>query len=139
MSTPPSTSRSHVRANSQLADERALQDEERKGLLSGIDHDEDDVAPELIKAASPFRSSHETWPSRRVALISVAFLTSLIFGGIFALSFFYTTPKKAHPDLDYNGHTLRSNGTHSFKRTVVVVSIDGLRYAAPLRGHDLVC
>ena len=128
MSTSASTSRSHIKINPRLADERALQDEERKRLLSGIDNDENhDIAPELIKAANPLHSSQEIWPSRRVAIISVAFLTILIFGGIFALSFFYSAPTKAHPDLDYKGHTLRSNGTHSFKRTVVVVSIDGLR------------
>ena len=127
MSTSASTYRSHIKVNSRLADEKALQDEERKRLLPGIDNDENDIAPELIKAANPFHSNQETWPSRRVAIISVAFLTILIFGGIFALSFFYSAPTKAHPDLDYKGHTLRSNGTHSFKRTVVVVSIDGLR------------
>ena len=127
MSNSLSTSHSHIKDNSRLADERALQDDERKHLLSGTDNDENDIPPELIKAANPFHSSQETWPSRRVAIISVIFLTALIFGGIFALSFFYSAPRKAHPDLDYNGHTLRSNGTHSFKRTVVVVSIDGLR------------
>lgn len=33
-----------------------------------------------------------------------------------------------HPNLSFHGSQLRSNGTHDFKRTVVMVSIDGLRW-----------
>ena|ERR1700731_4739985 len=33
----------------------------------------------------------------------------------------------SHDHLYFNGDTLRSNGTHDFKRTVLIVSIDGLR------------
>ncbi|PFH53376.1 hypothetical protein AMATHDRAFT_138050 [Amanita thiersii Skay4041] len=32
-----------------------------------------------------------------------------------------------HPNLRFTGSELRSNGTHDFKRTVLIVSIDGLR------------
>ncbi|KIY45676.1 nucleotide pyrophosphatase [Fistulina hepatica ATCC 64428] len=32
-----------------------------------------------------------------------------------------------HPNLAFHGDVLRSNGTHDFKRTVLLVSIDGLR------------
>jgi len=96
------------------------EDEELKGLLAGVDASDD---PDIT--SRPAYS--ESWPSKRMAIITVVFLITLILGGIFALSFFYTTPKRAHPDLDFQGHALRSNGTHNFKRTVVIVSIDGLR------------
>ena len=32
-----------------------------------------------------------------------------------------------HPNAQFGGQVLRSNGTHDFKRTVLIVSIDGLR------------
>lgn len=98
----------------------ALADEERKGLLAGIDASDD-----IHHDNTP--PSPQSWPSRRAAILTVICLVMLLFGGIFALSFFYTTPKPIHPDLDFQGHTLRSNGTHNFKRTLIIVSIDGLR------------
>jgi hypothetical protein len=114
----PSPIPSHVRSKSSLA--ARAQDEEMKGLLAGVDGSDDhDATPRPI--------SSESWPSNRMAIITVVFLVTLIFGGIFALSFFYTTPERAHPDLDFQGHAVRSNGTHNFKRTVLIVSIDGLR------------
>lgn len=111
----------HTHPEPSFADETALQDEERKGLLAGIDAT-DDIRQ---KESRPVQS--ESWPSPRVAIISLVSLVILVLGGVFALAFFYTTPKSAHPDLDFQGNVLRSNGTHNFKRTVVIVSIDGLR------------
>lgn len=34
---------------------------------------------------------------------------------------------RTHPNSEFNGAELRSNGTHDFKRTVLIFSIDGLR------------
>lgn len=108
----------HVRSNSSAKE--TITEEERKGLLSGVDDsDEHDL---------PTPQPSESWPSKRVAIGASAFLITLIIGGIFSLSFFYTTPSTAHPDQNYQGHAVRSNGTHNFKRTVLIVSIDGLRY-----------
>lgn len=95
-------------------------DGEREGLLAGVDasddHDTNHQPP-----------TSESWPSTRMAIVIVILLVTLLFGCSFALFYFYTTPTPAHPDLEFNGHTLRSNGTHNFKRTVLIVSIDGLR------------
>jgi hypothetical protein len=101
---------------------KRAKDEELKGLLAGID----DSDNHHTSSESPPTYS-ESWPSTRTAIIAIIFLFGIVIGGIFALSFFYTTPKGAHPDLDFQGHALRSNGTHNFKRTLVIVSIDGLR------------
>jgi hypothetical protein len=109
----------HSHTKSTLAAERA-EDEERKGLLAGIDASDEHDSNSLL-------ASSESWPSQRTAATTIVFLITLVFGGIFALSFFYTTPKPAHPDLHFQGQALRSNGTHNFKRTVLIVSIDGLR------------
>jgi hypothetical protein len=100
-----------------------LANEEREGLLAGIDASDDYRRDN--KATRPAFS--EAWPSKRMAVITVISLISLLVGSAFALAFFYTTPPPAHPDLDFQGHALRSNGTHNFKRTVIMVSIDGLR------------
>lgn len=108
------------RARSNSSAKEAITEEERKGLLSGVD-DSDQLD-------LPTQSSSESWPSKRVAIGASVFLITLIIGGIFSLSFFYNTPSTAHPDQDYQGHAVRSNGTHNFKRTVLIVSIDGLRY-----------
>jgi hypothetical protein len=109
----------HVRSKSSLATAKR-KDEELRGLLAGVDASDDHDSSSLPTTSEP-------WPSKRMAIITVISLIMLIAGGIFALLFFYTTPKRAHPDLDFTGHALRSNGTHNFKRTVIIVSIDGLR------------
>jgi hypothetical protein len=109
---------SNVRSGSSSS--APTKDEELVGLLAGAD-DSDDHHTSFRPASS------DSWPSKGMAIVTIVFLITLLLGGIFALSFFYTTPKRAHPDLDFQGLALRSNGTHNFKRTVVIVSIDGLR------------
>ena len=124
--TMSSTILPHSRSKSSVGVER-VEDEERKGLLAGIDaSDNHDTTPRPTFS--------ESWPSRGTAIVTIIFLITLVFGGIFALSFFYTTPKPAHPDLEFHGHALRSNGSHNFKRTVLMVSIDGLRWRQTFPG-----
>jgi hypothetical protein len=53
-----------------------------------------------------------------VILAGTAALTKTLFFGPAVLN---------HPNLLFHGSQLRSNGTHDFKRTVLMVSIDGLR------------
>ncbi|KAJ7600864.1 Phosphodiest-domain-containing protein [Mycena floridula] len=98
--------------------------EERKGLLSDTisfpDHDDDDH--ELgLDLTSNQRSG---WSSNRIIITAVAFILLLICG-TFARTFLISSA--THPNLLFHGNDLRSNGTHEFKRTVLIVSIDGLR------------
>ncbi|KAH9041999.1 Phosphodiest-domain-containing protein [Lactarius pseudohatsudake] len=90
--------------------------EEREGLLSGVG------TPSISEAdtskASPFRQQ-----STRLSLAGIGVLLGLI------LSVFYwlRVPPCSVNNLHFGGQTLRSNGTQNFKRTVLLVSIDGLR------------
>lgn len=69
----------------------------------------------------------DAWSRRR--LTSVAGLLILLLLGAVLLRPLIA-PKartKTHPNSKFNGAVLRSNGTHDFKRTVLIFSIDGLR------------
>ncbi|VDB91851.1 unnamed protein product [Peniophora sp. CBMAI 1063] len=102
--------------------EDALAPEETKGLLSESDsHFADAPNPEDVFARQPKRS----W-KRSLGLGS---LLALVLLGVYSGAVVYRrsealTRAKA---LHFEGDELRSNGTHEFKRTVLVVSIDGLR------------
>jgi hypothetical protein len=48
---------------------------------------------------------------------------------VFGVFYWLSAPPSSIRALHFNGDTLRSNGTHDFKRTVLLVSIDGLRNA----------
>ena len=103
--------------------------EERKGLLSNFDvEDRDNSEPpryEDEEYAEPRR--HTPLRKKRIACIAGGFIT-LILGASFLVPLSRvwcggmggasrpTDPSK-----------LLSNGTHEFKRTVLLVSIDGLR------------
>jgi hypothetical protein len=56
---------------------------------------------------------------------SVLRLMIVLVLGIF---FLCTPPKLEPPGINLQGHSLYSNGTHDFKRTVILVSIDALRF-----------
>jgi hypothetical protein len=91
-------------------------EEERKGLLTD---------PETVKSDDQIPPT--TW-SRRVAGLAVAIL-ALIVCGFVARTLLLASPPTTRPraSLHFNGDTLRSNGTHDFKRTLLIVSIDGMR------------
>lgn len=103
--------------------------EERKGLLSHFDVDDRDNGEPPRYEDEEYAEPRERTPLRkkRVAWIAGSFI-ALILGGSFLVPVSRawcggmgaasrpTDPSK-----------LLSNGTHEFKRTVLIVSIDGLR------------
>jgi len=91
--------------------------EEREGLLSGVDTEAKELKQSSLGHLLSFGLT-------RISVV-VAGLLGLVFG---LLCWFSASPSPITP-LHFNGDTLRSNGTHDFKRTVILVSIDGLRYA----------
>jgi hypothetical protein len=98
--------------------------EERKGLLSGVDALPVSEADESKLSRAWFnRALLSCGPTRVVAVIGA------IFGLVFGVSYWLSAPPCSVKALHFNGDTLRSNGTHEFKRTVLLVSIDGLRDA----------
>ena len=94
--------------------------EERKGLLSGVDTLP--VSEAEPKLSPLWRNSTLPFGPARIAVV-IGALFGLVLGGLYWL---YAPPCSARA-LHFNGDTLRSNGTHDFKRTVMLVSIDGLR------------
>jgi hypothetical protein len=92
--------------------------EEREGLLSGGENLED---------YDHFKStdlSQKPWPRNKIVGAVVAFLLILV-GGVFARTLLVSPPTQW--TAIHEGDGLVSNGTHDFKKTVVIVSIDGLR------------
>lgn len=91
--------------------------EEGLGLLSGV-HD----------SSSKYSEPNQTWTRRKVVASMLLFIFFLVSGA--SIRSFYFRPDFASSSHNYwssgKGDT-RSNGTHEFKRTVVLVSIDGLR------------
>jgi hypothetical protein len=90
-------------------------DEEREGLLSGAPRKPDDV-PEASTG----------WSRRRVAIVGGA-LVLLLISAAFAPALL-GRGRARRPTPPVHGGDLQSNGTHDFRRTVLIVSIDGLRY-----------
>lgn len=98
---------------------KALVDEERKGLLANVDDSADISEPEL--QARPL--------ARKRIVVTAAVLIALLVTGAFARTLLLSSPvgRQIHPSW-FTGDEIRSNGTHDFQRTVLIVSIDGLRY-----------
>ena len=95
--------------------------EEREGLLSGVDTFSASEAEKLKQSSLCHLLS---FGLARIAVVAAGLLC-LIFG----LLYWFSAPPSSITPLHFNGDTLRSNGTHDFKRTVLLVSIDGLRDA----------
>lgn len=94
--------------------------EERKGLLweEGEDtypHEDETIPP-------PSRSSQR----RRCCIASS--LIALILAAVVTPALYYWS-RPSRPVADFDNQKLRSNGTHYFKKTSLIVSIDGLRCA----------
>lgn len=95
--------------------------EEIKGLLSESDSHFSDAPLEDVFARQPKRS----W-KRNLGLGSLlAFALLGVYSGavVYRRSQALVRAKALH----FEGDELRSNGTHEFRRTVLLVSIDGLR------------
>ncbi|KAK2459691.1 hypothetical protein APHAL10511_008336 [Amanita phalloides] len=99
------------------------QDEENKALLSA---ELEEGAPSWADSDTAVveASRANTWGriarNSAIALVILAMLA-------FAKNMLFKTDSRVHPNLVFHGAELRSNGTHDFKRTVLMVSIDGLR------------
>ncbi|OAX37436.1 Phosphodiest-domain-containing protein [Rhizopogon vinicolor AM-OR11-026] len=91
--------------------------DERRSLLSNVDVVLDDQPEFEEKPTSPALSS-----KKRKPLAGFLFLLSLIL----AITGFELWPRSQH-DTRIGRHALYSNGTHEFKKTVLMVSIDGFR------------
>jgi hypothetical protein len=90
--------------------------EERRGLLSGI--------------YTPFISDADTSKPSPLCDRSIYLpitLIGVLLGLILSASYWLYTPPHLVNSLHFDDQSLRSNGTQEFKRTVVLVSIDGLR------------
>ncbi|KAH0585957.1 hypothetical protein H2248_007243 [Termitomyces sp. 'cryptogamus'] len=114
------SSASHTGKMTWLSNKPQIHVEEEEGLLSGA------PSPGL-KQDSEFVDTN-TWSSKRIVgtatffialLVSGAFVRTLLCGPV--------TPSTHRLSGWYKGDNLLSNGTHEFKRTVLIVSIDGLR------------
>ncbi|KAL6308356.1 Phosphodiest-domain-containing protein [Sparassis latifolia] len=114
-----------VRRSLTLEELGANVDEERKRLLSDGDRpfddddgleDEDNVPPVSYWARY-----------RRIVLVTTSLLVSLIFAIVFLPTLAGLVYPSPRPSADFNSRRLRSNGTHDFRKTALIVSIDGLR------------
>ncbi|KAF8630839.1 hypothetical protein AX17_005198 [Amanita inopinata Kibby_2008] len=100
-----------------------VDDEENKALLHSDVEGGGSIWKHLDTAVVR-ASETNTW--RRIARNSVFVLAALIIGAI-VRTVLLGPISRTHRNLTFCGSELRSNGTHEFKRTVLIVSIDGLR------------
>jgi len=102
--------------------------EERKGLLNTRENDHDDS--DSINSFSEDVSDSKSWSKRKITLVAAAVIGLLITGTLTRTALFGNPIRmQQHAQKsEFSGDVLRSNGTESFKRTVIIVSIDGLRY-----------
>ncbi|KAF9242638.1 alkaline-phosphatase-like protein [Melanogaster broomeanus] len=100
--------------------DEARDDEERRALLSNVDGDVE-VHPKLLNSTSSPPSSKSPLTRNWKLLASLSALVLLGLGGAA-----YFRMCVSHKPARQRGE-LFSNGTHEYKRTVVLISIDGLR------------
>lgn len=98
-----------------------VEDEENKALLQEEDGHVDWRQPDItiLKAS---RTTSWRQVARKSVLVLVVLATGLLIRAIW-----FQHSNDSHPNLTFHGSEMRSNGTHDFKRTVLMVSIDGLR------------
>ena len=114
-----SSSAAYLGSPSKPAQKRRDSIEEEEGLLSGISD-----------TSSKYPETRRPWSRGKIILTAVFFIFLLISGAfVRSLSWKPVPPPSQSHSLWFTGEgELRSNGTHDFKRTVILVSIDGLRY-----------
>jgi hypothetical protein len=98
-------------------------DEEREGLLSSGDYPDSSYPPTKCGSSDPPPTS---WSRKKLVATAISLILLLICGA-FARSVLFRSQPRAQTSLHFEGKSLRSNGTHDFKRTALIVSIDGLR------------
>ncbi|KAJ3731207.1 Phosphodiest-domain-containing protein [Lentinula guzmanii] len=98
--------------------------EEREGLLTASDEYDsfDDPFGKDLKAEPDDEAG---WSRSKIVNTATGFILLLIFGAFARV--LLRSPRQTHPNLSFNGDYIRSNGTHDFRRTALIVSIDGLR------------
>ena len=104
---------------------QSVDDDERKALISPEDRRFDDVHYDEEENAElgppPTRS-------RRCLVFSVLFFSLLLLFIAIPVQRFFWGPSKTTVKPQLRTQGLLSNGTHDFKKTAIIVSIDGLRY-----------
>ena len=95
----------------------ADRDEERTGLLSADERTLDD---DIRVPSRPHRTR------KLLVGISIGFIVSLL-GALFGRPLLHTVWPRPKQKPDFDNRLLRSNGTHYFKKSALIVSIDGLR------------
>ncbi len=100
--------------------------EEREGLLDESDKFESFDNHFDKDGLADTDDDPDSWPRSKIVKTASAFIILLVLGA-FARALLRSGPSSLHPNLSFHGDYLRSNGTHDFKRTVLIVSIDGLR------------
>ena len=98
-----------LRAEREVGPEQGEYDQEREGLLSGKEYEDEAL-------------EHRDIPRGRLYLLATI-LAVLMIGAVFAPPLLRPT----RPVADFDNRKLRSNGTHLFRKTSLIVSIDGLR------------
>lgn len=98
--------------------------EERKGLLS------DDYSEKPEPNTQP-----NAWSTRKIVVAATTLIGLLITGAVART--LLIPPPPSHPNLFFHGGALRSNGTHNFRRTVLMVSIDGLRCVCQTQDYNM--
>ncbi|RDB14576.1 hypothetical protein Hypma_016311 [Hypsizygus marmoreus] len=91
--------------------------EEEEGLLSGLHQG---------SKSKPESDVPNAW-SRGKIVGTAAFFIALLVSGAFFRTLLHGPLARSSHSLWYDGGDLLSNGTHDFRRTVLIVSIDGLR------------
>ncbi|KAG6838499.1 hypothetical protein C0991_011146, partial [Blastosporella zonata] len=95
--------------------------EEEEGLLTGTSGVKEDS-----------ETNTPNWSRRKIIGTSAFFITLLVSGAFVRTLVRGPIVPTTHTLSGwYQGGNLLSNGTHEFKRTVLIVSIDGLRFVPP--------
>lgn len=100
-----------------LAARSPKRNQEEEGLLSGV------PSPALKQDSE---IDNRTWSSKRI-VGTATFFIALLISGAFTRTLLCGTPAAHTLSGWYKEGYFLSNGTHEFKRTVLIVSIDGLR------------
>ncbi len=110
---------------------QSVDDEERKALISPEGRRSEDVhydEEENAELQPPTRS-------RKCLVFSVLFFSFLLLSIAIPIRRFFSGPSVAGTKPQLKTQGLLSNGTHDFKKTAIIVSIDGLRYVL----HIVLC
>ena len=106
-------------------------DVELRGLLSGVQANRrrDTTEKRGLGRFTGWFENTEPWSRKHMGLIAGILIALLLGAALVPRDLFSgrSCRKNTHPNSKFVGTELRSNGTHDFKRTVLIVSIDGLR------------